>query len=92
MREFILRERVDCSACRGSGQVEHDAWRLFRVEQRRVPCRATTTGLRAWFRAQGFEQVPPASVACEACAGEGRIEREVPLGEALAALAMGEAA
>ena len=68
MSDYIVLQRVQCKECSGTGWIEHRAWKRYNPDDYFEP--------GAYFRAIGYDDIPPEEVECDMCGGNGYITLE----------------
>ena len=80
---FMVQAVCVCPECGGSGWVTHPAWVLYWLENPPKGEVGRNNLDEAWFRENGYWDVPDEEVFCGICDGRGEVIREFPLIEAL---------
>ncbi|GIV73504.1 hypothetical protein [Caldilinea sp.] len=98
--EYYVIAVGPCSECGGTGQVQNPEWtdfyKKYQEELETLHRYTPHESISRWNKMTedffGTLDTPPETYECYECEGTGKIERRVPLAEALAALAVREVA
>ena len=84
MIKFMIKQVSPCPDCRGQKVVQHPAWADFWKTHNIL---LSSEQLDAWFGFNyGYASAPDEEIECSECEGQGEIETEIDLREALAAI------
>lgn len=95
--KYFVKKIVGCEACNAKGFLPHPAWLdFFKKVPVEVSAKYMDADLRKWFFNNGWTEydgdiqtekwtdgIPPETIICAACEGEGQITSEVDLSDAL---------
>lgn len=77
---YLITQRVVCDRCSGYGDIVHTAWEAYWRENEEE---LSAEKMAEWFRARGYETLPPNQAICHECDGKGYFESVVNLEDAL---------